>query len=302
MPHPSVGTALALTIFFSSFLLLKQTLISLEPWARPALTRALGAPLKGAVAGFLVTVVIQSSSATNSIAVGLVAANVLRLEDALAVILGANVGTTFTGQIVAFGLDEMALPLMAAGLLLQVFRIPSARRAGAVAMGVGGLFYGLWALGSSLAALSDHLELERWLDSVLASDLKAVAAGLLATAVVQSSSAVTGLIIGLADAGSIGARAAIAAALGSNVGTVATTLLASLSGGPLARRVALFDLAFNALGVLLFLPFLSHLPGWMALAADTPGRQVANAHTFFNATTVALMLPFVRTVGRWLRD
>lgn len=300
MAHPWPGIALALAIFFSGFVLLRRTLVALEPRVRPALSLAVGSPLRGALTGFAVTLVIQSSSATNSVAVGLVSAGLLRLEEALALILGANVGTTFTGQLVAFGLADAGLPLIGAGLLLQVLRAPAARHAGAAAMAVGGIFYGLWALGASLSALGEGATLAKWFDAVLASDLAALGAGAALTAVVQSSSAVTGLLIALADAGSLPVRAAVAAALGSNVGTVTTTLLASLPGGPLARKAALCDLAFNALGVVMGYASLPHAPDWLAMIASTPGRRVAHAHTLFNVVTVLLALPFVRPVARWL--
>lgn len=297
--QPLLGAALALAIFFSSLQLLKRALVVLHPWARPFLSRAVGSPLRGAAAGLLVTAAIQSSSATNSVAVGLVAAGALRLEEALAVILGANVGTTLTGQLVAYGSSDLGAPLIALGLLLRALRRPAARAAGEAAAAVGGLFFALGALGQALSLLGDGAA-SRWLAAALESDLKAAAAGLGLTAVLQSSSAVTGLLIGLAEAGAVPPRAAIAACLGSNVGTVTTTLLAGLPGGPLARRAALYDLAFNALGAALLLPFVSHLAAGTAAIAASAGRQVAHAHTLFNAATVLLALPFVRPVGRWL--
>lgn len=297
-----LGVIVSLAIFFCSLFLLKESLASLKPWVGPALRRATGHPLHGAALGFLVTALIQSSSATNSVAVSLVATGMLRLRHALAIVLGANVGTTMTGQLVAFGLHELGLPLLFAGICLQVVNRRRIRAAGTTLMGLGGLFYGLWALGGSLAQLGDRSGLSALFAAAQTSDGASVAAGAVLTALVQSSSAVTSLLVGLADAGTLSVRAAIAGALGSNIGTVTTTILASLSGGALARRTAWLDLAFNTLGVLVVAPFLSYIPAWMGLIAERPGRQVAHAHTLFNIVTVALALPFVRAVSRLAGD
>lgn len=296
------SVVLALAIFFCSLALLKQTLIALEPKIGPMLRRAAGHPLKGAALGYLVTTLIQSSSATNSLAVTMVGTGVLRIRHAFAIILGANIGTTMTAQLVAFGLDEMGLPLFLIGLGGQLFPHPAVRRAGRVLMGVGGLFYGLWALGHSLAALGGMVGLGYAVRGAENSDWLAVAAGAALTAVVQSSSAVTSLLVGLADAGGLPVRTAIGGVLGSNVGTVATTLLAGLPSGPVARRAALLDLAFNVAGVVVATPLLSVLPVWMASLTVFPGRQVAHAHTLFNVITVLCVLPWVGPISRWMGD
>jgi Na+/phosphate symporter len=292
----------ALAIFFCSLFLLKESLEALQPRVGPWLRRATGHPLQGALLGFLVTALIQSSSATNSMVVGLVAAGVLRLKHAFAVILGANVGTTITGQIVALGLGDLGLPLLVAGFFLQWVPRPGIHAGGKALMGVGGLFYGLWALGGSLAQLGAASGLGAFLAAAQASDGASLAAGALLTAVVQSSSAVTSLLVGLADAGVLPVRAAIAATLGSNIGTVTTTILASLSGGPLARRAAWLDLGFNLLGALIALVFMPYLAPWLAGLAVAPGRQVAHAHTLFNVITVAVALPFVDRIARLAGD
>ena len=299
LPHALLGVILALAIFFCSLWLLKGALAGLEPSVGPLLAPA-GNPVKGALLGFLATALIQSSGTTDSIAVTMVATGALRVRHALAIILGANVGTTMTAQLVAFGLHELGLPLLAVGLVVQLVPHRAARSAGCALMGVGGLFYGLWALGRSLAHLSEALGLSLFVVSGQMSDLAAVTSSAALTAIVQSSSAVTRLLVGLADSGSIPVRAAIGGVLGSNVGTVTTTLLASLAGGVFSRRTALLDLCFNLAGVVIVFPLLRYAPSCMAALTALPGRQVAHAHTLFNLVTVALALPWVGVVGRLL--
>lgn len=297
-----LGVVLALAIFFSSLGLLKQTLIALEPRIGPLLRRAAGHPVKGAALGFLATTLIQSSSATNSLAVTMVGTGVLQIRHAFAIILGANVGTTMTAQLVAFGLQDFGLPLFVTGLVAQVLPHGMTQLLGRTLMGIGGLFYGLWALGHSLAGLGGLLGLGIFVGGARVGDLASVAAGAALTAVVQSSSAVTSLLVGLADAGSLPVRAAIGGVLGSNIGTVTTTLLAGIPSGPIARKTALLDLLFNTVGVAFVAPLLGAFPAWMAVITELPGRQVANAHTLFNLVTVALALPWVGPVSRLLGD
>lgn len=307
MARVLAGVLLALVIFFCSLACLRQALMAYEPKVGPLLRRAAGHPAKGALLGFFVTTLIQSSSATNTLAVTLAGTGVLRIRHALAIMLGANVGTTMTAQLVALSLDEMGLPLFVAGVAAAFFPNRTVRAVGRILAGVGGLFYGLWALGNALSGLGEAVGTEIGFaggaaDGTAGNDLLSIAAGAVLTAIVQSSSAVTGLLVGLAEAGSLSVRTAIAGVLGSNVGTVTTTLMAGLPGGPVARKAALLDLWFNVAGVVVVVPFLSRIPAWMAALTGDPGRQVAHAHTLFNLVTVACVLPWVGTISRLMGD
>lgn len=295
-----LGSSIALAAFFTGLFLLKESLVSLRSAAAPLIGRAAGGPIRGVLSGFAATAIVQSSSAVNAAVVGFVAAGILRLEQAFAVVLGANVGTTLTGQIVAFGSFELAAGCLGAGFALAFIGPKKAKRMGAALAGLGGIFFGLYALGRALGPAGLHA-FGIDLLARIGGGARAVLVGALATAVIQSSSATTGILIGLADAGALPVDAAIAAALGCNVGTVITTILVSLSAGREARRTAFADLLFNAGGVLAALPILPYLPQAMALISPSPGRQVANAHTLFNLVTVLLAIPFLRPMCRLVK-
>lgn len=289
--HPYLGALMGLSIFFVSLFSLKDSVsrFNIGPWLR----RATGSPWRAALIGFAVTAVTQSSSATNAVTVGLVAAGVIQLRHAFAIVLGANVGTTVTGQLIALNAYALSLPSLAAGLLLQASKSESIRRLGSTVASVGGLFYGLWAMGNALLTISDQDFLHVAFAMSARSDPLSLFSGFVLTALVQSSSAVTGLLIGLADAGILSVRSAVAATLGSNVGTVTTTILASVTGGTAARSVAMMDFFFNLLGAVIALPLLNFALTWIPVLSTQPGRQVAHAHTLFNVVTVLLILPFV---------
>lgn len=301
MTLPIVGVVWALLIFFCALWTLRATLAHWEPVVGPWLRRAVGRPWKGVLWGFLVTAIVQSSSAVNSVTVALVGAGVLGLPHAFAIVLGANVGTTMTGQLIALSAYSLALPMFCAGLLLQLAASERVRLGGHLLASLGGLFYGLWALGEALLRVGEGNVLSQLIAAADYSPAVALVTGVFLTALVQSSSAVTGLLIGLAGSGVIAAKTGIAAALGSNVGTVATTILASIPAGAAARRVAWMDLVFNLTGALLFFPLLTLADeGWLFALATHPGRQVANAHTFFNLITVLAALPWIGPLGRWI--
>jgi len=295
-----LGVGVALAIFFSGIFQLKLALRFFEPAIAPLLQTAFRHPLVGVGVGFISTAIVQSSSATNAVAVGFVSAGVLRFPHAFAILLGSNIGTTLTSQLVAFGTFQAGLLLLTLGLLLQLMPTEVGRKTGAVGGGVGGMFLGLWALGEVLS----HLAGTRFGGSIVgiiqAGDASAFLFGAGLTGIVQSSSAVSSLMVVMAGEGSITVRAAIACVLGSNVGTVVTTLLASIGGGVSARRTAMADLLFNGLGVALFWPVLGTFATAVASLSDAPARQVAHAHTLFNMLCVALVLPIITPFCRFV--
>lgn len=276
--------------------------------ARRFLTTLTKTPISGLLTGTVVTAVIQSSSATNVIVVGLVHAGLLSLPGAMGVMLGANVGTTVTAQLLAFDVSRLAPVFVATGVLFAVRgRYGAKRPARAVTADVGGIFVGfgalllgLEALRMSLAPLAAMPWARLLLANVGTNAYAAVGAGALLTAVLQSSSATTALTIAVARTGLLGSEAAIGIVLGANVGTVATTMLASIRTRTAAKRAAVADLVFNAAGVLLFMPFLSVFARIIATTGADVGRQVANAHTVFNVVTAVAVLPFVPVFVRFI--
>lgn len=295
-----LGLAVALTIFFLGIILLKSSLKWFEPHIGPFLRKALDHPIIGVLVGCLSAAVIQSSSATNAIAVSFVAAGVLGLPHAFSIMLGANIGTTVTSQLAAFGTLEAGFALLTAGLLFQLIKGDNAKAIGAVLAGIGALFIGLWAFGGVAVQFTDTELGRQFVAHMSGHKESAVMYGALFTAIVQSSSAVSSLLVGLADAEVVMPDVAIAGVLGSNIGTVTTTILVALSGGMIARRAAVADLFFNVLSVLVLWPFFNTFVALMGYLSDFPGRQVAHAHTFFNVLGVLVMLPLINPFCRWI--
>ena len=275
--------------------------------------------IKAAITGSVVTAVIQSSSVTTVLAVGFVSAGLMTLGQSVGVIMGANVGTTVTAQIVAFRVQEAALALIAIGFLLLLPGKKDLRRQlGNVLMGLGLVFFGMSIMGQGVYPLRSF---EPFIDfmATLKNPFLGILVGAAFTALVQSSSATTGIVITLASQGLIELPAGISLIFGANVGTCVTALLATIGKTRDAFRVAIVHVIFNVFGVLLWLAFIPQLAtlvqllspsasefhGVDKLAEEVP-RQIANAHTVFNVANTLLLLPFTqllaRLVGRMVPD
>jgi phosphate:Na+ symporter len=267
--------------------------------------------LVGAATGAFVTAVIQSSSVTTVILVGFITAGVMSMSQSVSVIIGANIGTTITAQILAFNVTALALPMIALGFLLSLLAKPGNwKQVGFAVLGLGLVFYGMSIMSEALSPLGDYAPFIRFMVSMEA-PLLGVLVGTLFTAIVQSSAATTGILIVLATQGLIGLDSAITIALGANIGTCVTAALASIGKPREAVRAALVHTLFNVLGVILwiaFIPELAELARWLSpayaqlagaerLAAETP-RQIANAHTLFNLFNALLFIGFTPQLAR----
>jgi len=272
--------------------------------------------IMGALTGAFVTAIIQSSSVTTVLVVGFITAGLMSMSQSIGVIMGANIGSTFTAQLIAFNVTQYALMMVAVGFyLLFATKREKSRYYGAIIMGLGLLFYGMGVMSDAMAplrvyqpflALMQHME----------KPLFGILVGAVFTALVQSSAATTGIVIVMAAQGLITLPAGIALAFGANIGTCVTALLAAIGKPREAMRAALVHILFNVFGVLLWVGFigqLAELVTWLSpahaklsgvarLAADTP-RQIANAHTLFNVTNtlvfIGLASQFARLV-EWL--
>ncbi len=256
------------------------------------LERFVQSPLEGAVFGAVTTAAVQSSSAVAATVVALVNSGVFTLEQAFAVILGANVGTTVTAQLIAFDLGQLAPFLMAGGLACVFFW--RRRAVGEALFGFGALLFGLSLINKALLPWLDSRVVKHALTALSARPWQAVLVGAGVTAVVQSSSAVTSFVVALAQQQAVGLEAAVGISLGSNIGTVLTTLIASIGTSRESKAAALADLLFNVLGVLLVLPLMGHFLSLVAHTSTQLPRQVANAHTLFNLGTAVIALPLIR--------
>ncbi len=261
--------------------------------------------------GAFITAIIQSSSVTTVILVGFISAGLMSMSQSVAVIIGANIGTTITAQILAFKVTKIALPLIAGGFLMSfTAKRENWRQIGMIILGLGLVFYGMGIMSTALNPLRSYEPFIQFMIS-MQNPLLGVAVGAMFTAVVQSSSATTGILIVMASQGLIGLESAIALALGANIGTCVTAGLASIGKPREAVRAAVVHTLFNVAGVLLwigFIPQMVELAHWMSpsaegltgtalLAADTP-RQIANIHTFFNVANAIIFIGFTTQIAR----
>jgi len=266
---------------------------------RQLLERLTGTLPRGLAVGMAVTALVQSSSATTVMVVGLVNAGLMTLMQAVGVIFGANVGTTITAQLVAFKLTEMALPAIGIGFTLSFFgKRRLTKRTGELLLGFGLLFLGMKLMSQFLGPMIKEPWAARLLTSFADRPALGVLAGAALTALVQSSSATTGLVIALALEGAIGLYAAVPIVLGANIGTCVTALLASIGSSVMAKRSAIVHLLFNLIGVALLLPFVRYFDVFVGHLGGTVARQIANAHTLFNVLVSLILLPFASHLAR----
>ena len=248
--------------------------------------------------GAFVTMVIQSSSATTVMLVSFVNSGLLAFSQALGVILGSNIGSTVTAQIVAFKVTDYALLLIAAGALMSLFsKKDTVKNLGYVILGFGLLFYGMKVMSDTMKPLRSDPAFNSILTS-FENPFLGILAGAIFTALVQSSSATTGIVITLASGGSITLEAGIPLIFGANLGTCITALLAGLNASRDAKRVAVAHITFNLIGVLLFCFWIPTFADWVSQTSQNIPRQIANAHTFFNIIASVVFLPFTGYIAK----
>ena len=245
-----------------------------------------------------VTAVIQSSSATTVMVVGFVNAGLMTLLQATGVIMGSNIGTTITAQLIAFKLSDIAPFILFIGMFMTVFikkRLVS--RIGEIILGFGILFVGLDLMAKSMVPMRSHEGFQALLTN-FNNPLVGILIGALFTAVIQSSSASVGILQALAVTGLIGLDGAVFVILGQNIGTCVTAILSSLGTSTNSKRTAGIHLMFNILGTLIYLPVILLFPGivtWVeSLSIGDVSRQIANFHTLFNITITILLFPFAK--------
>ncbi len=273
----------------------------------------------GAITGAFVTAVIQSSSVTTVLVVGFITAGLMSFAQSIGVIMGANIGTTITAQIVAFKVTKAALLMVAVGFTMMFFSHQDRiKQYGAMLMGLGLVFFGMAVMSDAMKPLRSYqpfLDLMVTMENPLVGILIAAAF----TGLIQSSSATTAIVIVMATQGFITLPAGIALAFGANIGTCVTALLASIGKPREAVRAAAVHILFNVFGVLVWLGFIDYLAAFVTLisptseglsgteklASEAP-RQIANAHTVFNVANTVIFIwftgPMARLVERLVPD
>ena len=250
--------------------------------------------LMGVIVGALITALIQSSSATTVMTVGFVNAGLMTLPQAVGVIMGANIGTTITGQLIALDIGAAAPAIALVGVVMVVFLKKEKTNAiGMIVGGLGILFIGMGMISEAMAPLrTDPTFLS--LITAFNNPIIAVLTGAVFTAIIQSSSASIGILQTLANNGLITLQHSVFILFGMNIGTCITAVLSSLSSSRNAKRVALVHLLFNIGGALLFSVAVLALPltAWIAqFTPANPAAQIANFHTLFNVVTTLVLLP-----------
>lgn len=255
-------------------------------------------PLMGVVVGIIVTVCIQSSSATTVIAVGLVSAGFLTLRQAIGVIMGANIGTTITAFIIGINIGIYFYPLLAIGAAcLFFFKKAIYHHIGQILFGFGGLFLGLELMSASMQSLHQLADFESLTIHLSNQPVIGIFLGTIFTLLVQSSTATVGVLQGLYAENLIGLNGALPILFGENIGTTITAVLASLGASIYAKRAAAAHVLFNVFGtvifMLLFTPFINYVQWISALFHLEPRMQIAVAHGSFNVFNMMIQLPFI---------
>ncbi|MCP4381261.1 MAG: Na/Pi cotransporter family protein [Hyphomicrobiales bacterium] len=266
------------------------------------LGKVTGNRFMGAGMGALVTGLVNSSSVTTVILVGFISAGLMSMAQSVSVIMGANIGSTVTAQVLAFNVTRFALPVITLGFLtVFLSKNQNWQDYGRMLLGIGMVFYGMGLMSGAMVPLRTNPAFIDFI-ATLENPLLAVATGMVFTAIIQSSAATTGIVIVLAGQGMMTLETAIAVAMGANIGTCATAGLASIGKPREAVRASLVHVLFNVAGVLIWIGFIDQLAAFSRLISpegDLP-REVANAHTVFNVANTALFIGFTTQIARFV--
>lgn len=270
---------------------------------RSLLNRFTGGTASSIATGAVITLLIQSSTATSLMTIGFVSAGMLTFVQATGVIFGANLGTTSTGWLVAFiglkySVSQLALPIVCIGVLLKLFSSGRWSQVGLALSGLGLIFVGIQYLQEGMAGLNDYIDLSLFADPNIGNRLILILIGIMMTIIMQSSSAAIATTITVLATGTIGLEQAIALVIGQNIGTTATVTFASIGASVSAKRTALAHILFNLITgfvAFIFFPFL--IAGIIRLASllnwSEPAVIVALFHTAFSLLGIAILAPFI---------
>ena len=275
---------------------MNQSIISLSGnRLKKMIQKSTSNPFFGVLTGTIVTALTQSSSGTTVLVVSLVNSGIINLYQATAVIMGANIGTTFTGQLIAFDFYFMVPRLLFIGVLLFTLNLNYlTRHGGKLLIGFSCLFLGIKLMVYFLDPLKTMLGFKELILSVGNQKMKGIAMGASLTAIIQSSSTGIALIQGLAHKGLLTLSCAMPIIMGLNIGTCATTLISSLASDKNGKRSALIHLLFNSIGVFVFYPFIDEFTSLIYhLTPSMPIKQISNAHSLFNIANTLLLFPCI---------
>ncbi len=265
---------------------------------RDIIDKYTSSPLKGIIIGAGVTCVIQSSSGTTALTIGLIRSGLMTLEQGVGIIMGANIGTTITAFLIGLKISKYALYFVALGAIPIMFsNKKKTQYAGQILFGFGALFYGLDLMSSQLSMLADIPAFTDFATTLASNPIYGLLVGTVMTLVIQSSSAVIGILQAIYSTNVIPISVALPFLFGSNIGTTITAILASFGGSTASKRGAGFHVMFNVLGTLLFMillqPFISLLVWLTAQFGFNGEMELAVAHGIFNIVTTVITYPFI---------
>ncbi len=260
--------------------------------------------LRSAGFGALATAFLQSSGLLMVTMIGLINANIMTVEQSIGIMLGQEIGTTLTAQIVVFDIGAFRLLFVIVGFIfIEYFEHRDWKKYGEIMMGLGLIFVGMSYMSSSLDHLMEIPSFANLLVTMGQRPFIGIIAGLIVTAITQSSTAVTSMAVAMGMNNAITLEGAIGIILGANIGSCVTGLVASLGQARTARQASIAQILINVFGVMLFMPFIEQYTSLVAHTSHELPRQIANAHTIFNVVCSALLVPFVKQLAQlsaWL--
>ncbi|WP_102348108.1 Na/Pi symporter [Bacillus sp. Marseille-P3661] len=267
---------------------------SLKSW----LVTLTDAPWKGIIVGTVITSILQSSSAVMIITIGLVAAKMLTFTQSIGIILGTNIGTTVTTELITFNIESYIIPIAIVGGILFIIKRKNIRNSGLVLLGLSAVFGAMWGFETLAAPLRDMEYINNLLLTLDSNRFYAVLAGIVLTAIIQSSTATTGIIMGFLSAGTMDLETGIAIILGANIGTCVDALIAAIGSGREAKLTAYAHTWLNVIGVFAFYPFIELLASLGTILSPHPDVQLAHISVTFNIITSLIVLPFAKPFGK----
>jgi phosphate:Na+ symporter len=263
------------------------------------LDKSLNHPLKQGLFGTIATALMQSSGLLMVTMIGLINANLLSLEQAMGIMLGQEIGTTITGQMVSFQIKGFNLIFLIIGFFMMFFSTNrKLRMIGQPFFGFGIVFVGMSMMSTAGSVISKTAFFQQTLVTLSQHILLGVLVGTVFTAIIQSSTAMIGLVIAMGKSNSITLAVAIAIILGANIGSCIMGWLAAMQSGTSAKRASYAQIFINVFGVLIFLPFIMPYTRLVTYTSASLARQIANAHTIFNVIVSLIILPFVKPLAR----
>lgn len=264
------------------------------------LIKLTSSPLKGMLTGTFVTALLQSSSAVMVITIGLISARIMTFPQSIGIILGTNIGTTFKTELITFKLDAILVPLAVCGAVLILFKNKKARSIGMLTFGIASVFTAMKGFELLAHPLTSMDFINKFILSLNDNIFLSLLTGTIITAIIQSSTAMTGIAMGFLTVGSLKLDAGIAIVLGANIGTCITAIIASIGGGKESRLAAFAHVWLNVFGVLLFIPLIPTLTDHAQLLANRKDVQLAHISVIFNVVSSLLILPFATKFGEMI--